>query len=348
MQAIRDMRPSGLILSAAAFAALAAGACSEHSAERRSEELPAATVRVATATSGSSTAREEVIGTVRPRLRAAVEAKISARIERFPVVTGQRVADGELLVALDSREIRARLEQAQAVRDQAERDMTRFAALLDQEAVTRAEYDAARARQRVAEAAMTEAETMLTYTRVVAPFAGVVVRKLADIGDLASPGRPLLELEDPDHLRLEADVPEALIDRVAIGAELQLRIASLDRDLTGKVAEIAPSADPGSRTFLAKIDLPSEPGLRAGQFGRASIPVGQSAALRVPAAAVLQRGQLETAFVVEDGRAKLRLVKTGKRVGDDVELLSGIDPGETIVVEGVAALRDGQAVHVRP
>jgi RND family efflux transporter MFP subunit len=331
----------------AVLLALSALACAEHPAENASAALPAAAVRVATAETASRTAREEVVGTVRPRLRAAVGAEISARIERIPVVTGQAVRAGELLVELDAREIRARLEQARAVRDQTEGDLERFAALLEQEAVTRAEYDAVLARQRVAQASMSEAETMLTYAKVTAPFAGVVVRKLAEIGDLAAPGRPLLELEDPADLRLEADVPEALIDRVQIGAELEVRIASLEGELEGRVAEIAPSADPASRTFLAKIDLPVAPGLRAGQFGRASIAVGEAAALRVPAAAVLRRGQLETAFVVEDGRAQLRLVRTGKRVGDDVELLSGIDPGETIVVEGAAALRDGQAVDVQ-
>jgi RND family efflux transporter MFP subunit len=331
----------------AALLVFCAASCAEHPAEPAPAELPAAAVRVATAETGSRTAREEVVGTVRPRLRAAVSAKVSARIERFPAVTGQAVRAGELLVELDAREIRARLDQALALRDQAEGDMERFAALLDQEAVTRAEYDAVLARQRVAQASVSEAEAMLTYTKVAAPFAGVVVRKLAEIGDLATPARPLLELEDPANLRLEADVPETLIDRVHMGAELAVHIASIERELTGTVAEIAPSADPSSRTFLAKIDLPAEPALRVGQFGRASIAVGESAALRVPAAAVLRRGQLETAFVVEQGRARLRLVRTGKVVGDDVELLAGIDPGETIVVEGAAALRDGQAVDVQ-
>jgi RND family efflux transporter MFP subunit len=327
---------------------LVASACADHPDLRAPEELPAATVRVATVAPGARTASEEVVGTVQARLSATVEAKISARVDRFPAVIGQRVRAGGLLVELDSREIRARLAQALAVRDQAKSDFERFEALLAREAVTRAEYDAALARQRVAEAALAEAETMLAHTRVVAPFDGVVVRKHADVGDLAAPGRPLIRLEDPTNLRLEVDVPEALVDRIRVGATLRVRIDTAVSDLAGTVAEIAPTADPASRTFRAKVDLPAESGLRAGQFGRVSIPVAEVAALRVPASAVLRRGQLEIAFAVEDGRARLRLVKTGKRTGDEVEVLSGVDAGETIVVEGVHALSDGQRVHVEP
>jgi RND family efflux transporter MFP subunit len=335
-----------LLAIAPAFVILAT-ACAERHESRAAEQLAPADVRVVTVAAGERSATEDLVGTVRPRLSATVEAKISARVERFPVAAGQRVRAGDLLVQLDSREIQARLEQATALRDQAATDLARFAALLEQEAVTRAEYDAVLARQRVAQAALAEAETMLAHTKVVAPFDGVVARKHADVGDLAAPGRPLVALEDPENLRLEAGVPEALVDRIAVGATLRVRIDALGSDLTGTVAEIAPAADPGSRTFLAKIDLPPQPGLRAGQFGRAAIPVAEVAALRVPAAAVLRRGQLELVLVVENGRAVLRLVKTGKRLGQEIEVVSGIDPGETVVVEGAAALRDGQPVHVQ-
>jgi RND family efflux transporter MFP subunit len=113
------------------------------------------------------------------------------------------------------------------------------------------------------------------------------------------------------------------------------------------VGEIAPAADPGSRTFLVKLDLPSQPGLRAGQFGRVAMPVGETSALRVPASAVVQRGQMELIFVVNDNQARLRLVKTGKRLGDEVELVSGVEAGEKIVAEGAVGLMDGQPVEAK-
>lgn len=309
--------------------------------------LPPAQVRVHTVGSESHSAAEEVIGTVRSRTRVVVEAKVSGRIEALPVTLGQRVKTGDLLVQLDVREVQAKLDQALALRQQAERDLERFVNLLRQEAVTQAEFDAVEARQRVARAAVAEAETMLSHAKVIAPGDLVVARKLAEVGDLAAPGRPLLELEDPNALRLEADVPEALIGRIQAGARLPVSVAALAEPLEGTVAEVAPSADPGSRTFQVKLDLPPAPGLRAGQFGRVAVPLGTVPTLRVPAAAVVRRGQMEIVFVATNQTAVLRLVKTGRRFGDSVELVSGVNPGEQVVVDGTAALCDGQPLQVQ-
>jgi RND family efflux transporter MFP subunit len=181
---------------------------------------------------------------------------------------------------------------------------------------------------------------------VRAPFAGVISRRLADAGDFASPGKPLVEIENPEVLRFEADVPEALIERIHPGEDLSARIPSIDGEIKGKVGEIAPSADPNSRTFLVRIDLPHIPGLRAGQFGRAAIPVGNALSLRVPASAVVVRGQMEMVFLAEEGAARLRLVKTGKRFGDEIEILSGVAQGERVVSEGASGLSDDQPVSV--
>jgi RND family efflux transporter MFP subunit len=290
---------------------------------------------------------EEVVGTVRAKLRAVIEAKVSGRIERMLAVPGATVKTGDTLAQLSAPEIQARLDQAQAVRQQAESDLKRFTALLEAGTLTRAEFDNAQARARVAQAAVVEAETLFNYTRITAPFDGVITRKHADIGDLAAPGKPLLEMEDSSALRLEADVPEAVVGRLKLGDKLPVRIAAVGTELPGVVSEIAPAADPNSRTFLVKLDLSGSPGLRAGQFGRVSMPVGETTALRVPASAVVQRGQMEILFVVADGKARLRLVKTGKRIGSEVELVSGVEAGEKIVVEGAAGLVDGQPVEVK-
>jgi RND family efflux transporter MFP subunit len=323
-------------------------ACSKRIEERPPQEkLAPARVTLQAVGEGTRLASEEVVGTVRAKLRAVIEAKLSGRIEQLPVTVGQHVKTGDLLAQLHAEESGAKRDQAVAMREQADSDLKRFTTLLQQEAVTRAEFDAVQARQRVAQAAVTEAEAMLGYARVTAPFEGVITRKYADVGDLASPGRPLLEMDDPTRLRLEADVPESLLEKLQPGGKLPVRIATRDQDLSATVAEIAPSSDPNSRTFLVKLDLPSEPGLRVGQFGRVFVPLGEASALRVPASAVVQRGQLELVFVLADGRAQLRLVKTGKRVGNEVELASGLQPGEKVVVEGAAGLVEGQPLESR-
>ncbi|HSK39621.1 MAG TPA: efflux RND transporter periplasmic adaptor subunit [Arenibaculum sp.] len=311
-------------------------------------DLPTATVRVQAAESGTHLATEEVAGTVRAKLRAVLEARFSGRIQEMRVVPGQRVKRGELLVQIDAPEIQARLDQALAHRDQAELDFKRFATLMEQNAVTRQEFDAVQAGQRIAEAAVTEAEAMLGYARLSAPFDGVITRKLADVGDLAAPGKPLLELEDPAALRLEFDLPEGLIGRLKQGQQLDVRVSDLAEAVQGVVVEIAPTADPASRTSVVKLDLPPAPGLRAGAFARVAVPVGESRVLRLPAEAVIQRGQLEYVFVAAGGRAQLRLVKTGRREGQEVQILAGITAGEPVVISGGAQLREGQPLEIQP
>jgi RND family efflux transporter MFP subunit len=220
--------------------------------------------------------------------------------------------------------------------------------LLQQKSAAQAEFDAIQARERVSIGALKEAEAMLGYTKVVAPFDGVITRKFADVGDLASPGRSIAEIENPHALRFDADVPEALISNITLGAKLAVRIGTTPVAIEGVVVELAPVADPASRTFLVTLDLPATKGLRSGQFGRVLVPVGESHSIRVPVSAVVLRGQMETVFVVADQHAQLRLVRTGKRTATEVELLAGIDVGETVVRENADKLREGQAVTLKP
>jgi RND family efflux transporter MFP subunit len=322
--------------------------CTRHEPSKSAAApLPTATVRVQTVEARKHISTEETVGTVRARLQARLEAKVPGRILEMLAAPGQSVKAGELLVRLDAQEIRARLDQALAMQQQAASDLKRYTALLERAAATQAEFDAVQARARVAEAAVKEAQTMLGYCEVVAPFDGVVTRKLADVGDLAAPGKPLLDLEDATRLRLETDVPEAVIEAVKPGATMPVRVSGVAGELRGTVSEIAPAADPNSRTFRVKLDLPSAAGLRAGQFGRVAVPVAETTALRVPAAAVVQRGQLQMVFVVENKHAVLRLVKPGKRIGDEIEIASGLAPGESVVTENAAALVDGQPVELK-
>jgi RND family efflux transporter MFP subunit len=310
-------------------------------------DLPTATVRVRTVERQERVATEDVVGTVRAKLHAVIEAKISGKIDRMAAVPGQKVRRGELLVSIEAREIQARFEQALAVRRQAEDDLKRYASLLQQNILAPSDYDAAQSKFRVADAGVKEAETLLGYTHVEAPFDGTITRKHADVGDLAAPGKALLELEDSRTLRLEADVPEAVVGSLKLGDRLPVHLPATPAALTGVVSEIAPATDPGSRTFLVKLDLPAAPSLRAGQFGRVAMPVGGTSALRVPASAVVVRGQMELVFVVDEDKVRMRIVKTGRRVGDDIELVSGVEAGESVVVEGASDLVDGQPLRVR-
>ncbi len=327
-------------------AVLILAGCEQVTPPPSTNTLPPATVRAQTVENKKRVATEEAVGTVRAKLQATIQAKISGRIIDLPVVAGQAVKSGDLLAQLDAGEIQARLEQAKAIRDQAQSDRKRYENLLKQNAVTQQEYDAVESRYRVAAASVTEAETMLNYARVEAPFDGVISRKFMDVGDLASPGRPLLLLEAPKALRFETDISEGLIGQVRVGQKMNIRVSPSANPIEGTVSEVAPTSDPNSRTFRVKLDVPTAPGLRIGQFGRAEVPVGESVSARVPVSAVVRRGQMEMVFVIKDQAAQLRLVKTGRQLGDEIEILSGLNPGEQVAITGAETLIDGQPVRV--
>jgi RND family efflux transporter MFP subunit len=310
--------------------------------------LPVAQVQVQTVENKLHATTEEIVSTAQARLHATLEAKLSGRIETMPVVLGQPVKAGEVIARLDAGEIKGRLDQAEASLEHAGQDWKRMSTLFPQQAVTRADYDAAQAHYEEAKGAVTEAKAMMSYVEIIAPFDGVVTKKWADVGDFAAPGKPLIDIEDPSALQLEANVPEAIASHIQKGIRLTARVDGASGELTGTVSEIAPVSDPVSRTFRVKIDLAPTPGLMSGQFARLTVPFGESHSLRAPASAVIQRGQMELVFVVMNGRAQLRIVKTGNRIGDEVELVSGVDAGEQVVVDGAANLVDGQPVMVKP
>lgn len=287
------------------------------------------------------------MGTVRARVRISVSSKLLARIEELPAALGQKIKSGELVAKLDAREIQARFDQAQASLDQAERDWQRASALFDERATTRAERDASEARHRVAKAGLAEAQVLLGYARITAPFDGVVTRKHVEAGDLAQPGRPLIDLEDPSTLQVEAEVPEEIGSSIKSGQQMTVRLGRTLKEIAAQVREIAPTANPASRTFQVKLDLPSGPDLMPGQFARLLVPLGESESLRIPASAVVKRGQLEIVFVVADQRAQMHLVKTGRVQGSEVEVLSGLDEGDQVVTEGADQLLDGQPVALK-
>jgi RND family efflux transporter MFP subunit len=331
----------------ATLAFMIAGCGSKHESAN-SISLPSAEVRVQTVENKSRTMTEEVLGTVRAKLHATLEARLSGHIDQMPVALGEKVHKGQLIARLDAGEIVARLDQAKASLEEADRDWKRTSALFAQQSATRAEYDSAQARQQIAQSAVAEATAMMSYVEITAPFDGIITKKWADMGDLAAPGKPLVDIEDPSALQMQADLPETLNANIKPGDQLPVRVAPVTNDVEGTVAEMSPITDPNSRTFLVKLDLPDAPGLRSGQFGRVAVPVGEVRAIRVPAAAVIQRGQMELVFVVVNGHAQLRLVKTGSRIGDEIELVSGLNSGEQVVTKDVSVLTDGQPVTIKP
>jgi RND family efflux transporter MFP subunit len=289
---------------------------------------------------------EQVVGTIRSKLKASIEAKVSGKISKMEAYEGRRVKAGDLLATIDAKEIQAKLDQATAVHDQAERDLKRLSDLYQRNAVPKQQYENADAQAKVARANLEEAQTLLGYTKMQAPFDGIVTKKYAELGDLAAPGKALLEVEDLTALRLEAAVPESMLSHVRIGQELTVLVPALSRELNGTVSEIVPTVDARSRTFNVKIDLPPLAELRSGIFAQVRIPLSQSRSIFIPEQALLKRGQLEIVFVNKNNAAELRLVRSGKRAGGRVEILAGLEPGLSVVSENADKLTEGQALEV--
>jgi multidrug efflux pump subunit AcrA (membrane-fusion protein) len=198
-----------------------------------------------------------------------------------------------------------------------------------------------------AKAEIANARVFVSYARITSPISGVVVSKNTEVGSTATPGAPLLTIEDSLRYRLEVAVEESQLGKIGMGQRARVRIDALGADdLEGGVSEITPAADPMSRSYTVKIDLPARQSLRSGLYGVARFASGQRQAILIPQKAVAQRGQLAGVFAVDDaGVARLRLIKTGKIYGESVEALSGLSDGERIVVDGVAKVRDGVKVQ---
>jgi RND family efflux transporter MFP subunit len=339
---MKRRRISPLVLLAVGFALATVGCHRETAA---SPGLLAIAVRTAEVRAVVEPRRTELPGTVRAVERAALAPKVMGTVASLPVALGQSVKRGDTLATLTANEIGARLAQAEAGLGQAQRDLERESGLFAKGASAADTVRSMQDRVRLMEATVAEARTMLAYTTITAPFDGVITHRLANEGDLASPGVPLLEIENPALQRVEVEIPDSLA-AVAVGTVVPIRINELA--LEGRVAEVSPALDPISRTFLAKIDLPAGAAVRSGQFARVAWPAGEGRALLIPAAAVTTFGQMERVFVVSENRATLRLVKTGASHGADIEILSGLATGERIVADPATTLRDGQPVEVKP
>lgn len=338
------------------------GKSGEKSSEVRPVPVRAITVKI-------QSAEEPILysATIEPAEEADIAGKVMGRVERILISEGDAVRKGQLLVKIEGEDIRAKLAQAEAGVaeatahfENARRNLERFEALFQQNAATekelddvRAGYEGTRARLNGAEEMKREVEEMLQYIEVVAPFDGVVTKTHVDAGDFATPGRPIVTLENARRLEVVASVPESQIEHLSVGMPVKIVIPSPsgdtpDQEFTGSIDQIVPTADPGSHQFVVKVFIQNPEGsVMSGIFARLIVSRAPADRLMVPAEAVQRRGQLEGVFVVgDDGRAHLRWVRSSRTIGDWVEVVAGLEPGETVVTWSGTRLKDGQRVEV--
>ena len=291
--------------------------------------------------------RVEVTGQVTPIFQAMLSSRIQGTIDTLLVREGARVSKGQALLQLDNRDIQADLARASAEVENAKAQLDRMKSLYGQDAVSKQEMENATRSYKVAEANRKSVLAQLSYTVVKAPFDGVITEKKVEAGELASPGQPLLKMEDPLQLRLEATVAEGDLKSIAPGDKIPVFIDALEAQvLSGVVSQILPAGDPQTHTFIVKVDLPKTPGLKSGMFGRFQLDKGTSQTILVPASAVVERGELTSVYVVGTDRiARLRWIKAGRRFDQQLEILSGVNAGERVLMDGSRGA-DGASVQI--
>jgi len=298
-------------------------------------------------------------GSVEPWQRVSPGTKILGRIDRVPVQAGDRVQKGALLAQLEDRDLRAAVAQAEAAVAMAEAQIDnaraqheRMVALHAKGSVTDKNLEDATTGFRLAEAGVAQARAnleaarvTLTYARVESPLTGWVVERRVQGGDMAGPGQPLFTVEDLSQVKITVEVPEAEIVGLAPGDPATVVLDVLEQEVPATVDRVVPAGDPASRTFVVQLVLANPEGrIKSGMFARARFSRGVRRALRVPEKALYERGQLTGVFVVAEGEARLRWVKTGLREEGFVEILSGLTAGERYVTRPGPGLADGVPV----
>ena len=303
----------------------------------------------------------DVVGTVRSAQTTQVASRMMGNVVDIRVREGDRVRSGQVLSTIDAAEPKAAYDEATAALAAAQEavaaadadfalaqsTMKRYQQLYQKKSVSPQEFDevqsryrsaqanldVAHAREEQARAALSQTKIALSYTQVLAPFDGIITDKQAETGMLASPGMPLFMIEDTRSYRLEAVLDENDIALAHLGQAVRVSLDSIPSvAISGRVAQIVPAADSASRSFVVKIELPPDARFRSGLFGRARFPRGECSAILIPASAVVSRGQLRGVYVVDANQvAELRYVTVGQTSGQQVEALSGLEGGETLI-----------------
>lgn len=323
-------------------------------------------------------ATERTTGTIHAHESAALASQVMGRVQQVLVREGDTVRAGQTLVILDDAALRSSADQAEATvkaveqqqaaaqtsADLAASTLARYKQLEAQKSVSPQEMDevtrraeaataqvnALKAQASAMQAQRSGARAMLGYTRIAAPFAGVITARMADPGAMAAPGMPLLQIDSTGALELQTTIPESLIAGVKKGMKIAVTVDSLNgQHFEGTVAEIVPAADPASHSFLVKIAMPASQSLLAGLSANAEIATGQKQAVLAPRSAIVQRGSLFCAYALDgSGVAQLRYLTLGSIQGDQVEVLSGLSGGEKLVENPADRELAGKRIEVRP
>lgn len=313
--------------------------------------LPFVTAKVSYQNIDKSYSTEAIVEAVR---QSTVSAQVAGRITAVNFDVGDRVKAGQVIVRIDPSELSQAVAGSQAQAAQAEAQLANAKANYDrqvqlfqqkfisQAALDRAtaEYRAAQAAAQAARAGVGQTATVRSYTTLTAPFSGVVMARHVEVGEMASPGKPLMTGFDPNDLRVVANVPQYKLAEIQKSPKASVEIPSLGKWIEAKGITVLPSADTATHTVKVRIDLPEDlVGVIPGIYARAYFATGEARKLVIPNSAVLRRSEITGVYVVDaKSRVSLRQVRLGEVTPKgEVEVLAGLNPGDTIALDPIKA-----------
>lgn len=346
---------------------LACTGCTHNPQVRPDQTTPIPSALI-TASASSSRSTIDLTGIIAARQVADIASQVLAPIAAVEVREGDTVRKGQVLVRLSSVPLRAAVEQAQAElmaakeqedaakaqKNLAAATYARYAILNQRHSVTPQEFDqvktqldaanaqlqAAAAQSAAAEAGTRQSQATSAYTVLRAPFSGIVTKKYVDAGAMASPGIPLLQIEDATEHEADIQINETDLHNVHLGESLQVEVNGSQSPITGKVREIVPSGDAAAHTFTIKIGLPPSQAIYSGMTANVLVPGGEGRpSITVPKTAVRHRGQLDSVLALDaDSVAQIRYVTLGRTEGNAVQIISGLTAGDRILAQPDDAL----------
>ncbi len=265
--------------------------------------------------------------------RVAISSRLSGYIRGIKVREGTRVKKGDVLFRIDPVDAKQTLAQAEADLADAASDRDRFKSLLSDHAISQQQFDKTELRYKVAKSKVAQARNQLTYAEVRAPLSGVIVQKKMNSGDLASPGMPILVLEDPSHLLVETHISEQYLSDIQVGESVQLHIASIEEPVIATVRQVVQAADAGSYQFLVKLSLPASKNIHPGMFAEVVFNVGQRQGLVIPESSIAHRHGMTAVYLVDDQNIlRYRLVRLGQVQSAGTEVVAGLSSEQRIVL----------------
>ena len=346
--------------------ALFATSCGNGDQKTVAENSPAVTVTVSSVSQESSSSFLTTSGKIEAVNSANLSTRMMGYVDKIYVQVGEKVRKGQQLISISNTDLSAKLAQvnagiteANAAYINAEKDFNRFTALFNENSASQKEldditanYNMAKARLEGAKQMKNEVNAQFSYANIRAPFSGTVTNKFINVGDMANPGMPLLEVESPGKFQVLAMVPESEILQIKADTEVDVVLKSLGETIKGEVVEVSTSAKNTGGQYMVKVVLDkSDAKVMSGMYATVRFPVEaieSAKTVMLPKEAIVTNGQLTGVYTVsQTNTALLRWLRLGRSIGDKVEVLSGMSSDEQYIVTADGKLYNGAKINIQ-